>query len=60
MKTWRELKAEGVKRCNAMFKDGRQCRRRANADGSWCGKHAPIMRRIEEAENEMLQKEYRE
>jgi hypothetical protein len=45
MKTWRELEAEGVKRCCVMFKDGHRCRRRAVVDG-WCAKHGPIMEQI--------------
>jgi hypothetical protein len=46
MTTWRELKAQGVHRCNAMFKDGTQCRRRALPEwnNSWCAKHGPIMK----------------
>jgi hypothetical protein len=43
--TWRELEAQGVKRCCAMFKDGKRCRRRvlAGVYDSWCGKHGAIM-----------------
>lgn len=29
-KTWKELEAEGVKRCCAMFKSGKRCARRAD------------------------------
>lgn len=45
-KTWRELKAEGVKRCHGIFTDGTQCRRRASAqfEFSWCDKHGPIIK----------------
>lgn len=45
MITWKELKAQGVRRCSVMFKDGTQCRRRAVAehDYSWCAKHGPTM-----------------
>jgi hypothetical protein len=37
-KTWKELKAQGVQRCCATFTGGRQCRRRAVANG-FCRKH---------------------
>lgn len=45
-KTWKQLKAEGVRRCCAMFTDGRQCRRRASEsfEWSWCDKHGPRMK----------------
>ena len=44
-KTWRELEAEGVKRCCAMFNDGTRCRRRAVVEWNhdWCAKHGPII-----------------
>lgn len=44
--TWRELEAQGVKRCNAMFTSGKRCRRRASDafDHSWCNKHGPIIK----------------
>lgn len=54
-KTWRELEAEGVKRCCAMFNNGKQCRRRAVRDG-WCGKHGPVMERITKETNDMLER----
>lgn len=46
MTTWRELKRQGVKRCCAMFTNGKQCRRRASAafEASWCDKHGPVMK----------------
>jgi hypothetical protein len=46
MATWRELEAEGVKRCCCTFTNGKRCRRRASAqfDASWCDKHGPIMK----------------
>jgi hypothetical protein len=44
MTTWRELKAQGVKRCCARFTSDKQCRRRANAEGSWCDKHAAVIK----------------
>jgi hypothetical protein len=49
-KTWKELKAEGVKRCCAMFTDGKQCRARAseNFGFSWCEKHGPTMKMWED------------
>jgi hypothetical protein len=47
-KTWRELEAEGVRRCCVMFTNGRRCRRRAVSSdafqGNWCAKHGPIMK----------------
>jgi hypothetical protein len=52
-KTWKELEAEGVHRCCAMFSNrrtgkSRQCRRRAvqNPDGTWqsfCAEHGPMI-----------------
>jgi len=49
MATWKELEAQGIKRCCAMYENRttgktRQCRRRANAAGSWCD---PCARKIE-------------
>jgi hypothetical protein len=46
MATWRELEAQGVRRCCVHFKDGTRCRRRAVSewDSSWCAKHGPIMK----------------
>ena len=41
--TWKELKAAGVNRCNAMFTNGKQCRRRAVGGSSWCAKHGPMI-----------------
>jgi len=46
-KTWKELEAEGVRRCCVMFTSGKRCRRRC-ADafkGEWCSKHGPVMKR---------------
>jgi hypothetical protein len=46
MATWKELSEQGVKRCSVMFKNGKQCRCRADEDeygGSWCRKHGPVM-----------------
>jgi hypothetical protein len=48
MTTWRELEAQGVKRCCAMFTNGNRCRRRANAEGSWCDKHGPVIKMHED------------
>jgi hypothetical protein len=44
-KTWKELKAEGVRRCCAMYVSGAQCRRRASEafEAAWCDKHGPII-----------------
>jgi hypothetical protein len=43
--TWRELEAQGVKRCCAMFTNGGRCRRRAVEawDYDYCAKHGPII-----------------
>jgi len=45
-KTWKQLEAEGVRRCCVMFASGKRCRRRASAafEGSWCAKHGPLMK----------------
>ena len=46
MATWKELKAQGVKRCSAHFTNGKQCRCRASAawEFSWCERHGPVMK----------------
>lgn len=51
-KTWKELKAEGVKRCCAMLVDRKtgtthQCRRRAEDQTKvgFCSKHRPYIER---------------
>jgi hypothetical protein len=51
--TWAELEAQGVKRCCAMFKNGKRCRRRASEqfDGSWCSKHGPYITAVIAAHN---------
>jgi len=65
-KTWRELKAEGVKRCNAYFsirlpdgtrKHGCQCKRRASAnfDFEWCERHGPIMAAVDQHNLDMIE-----
>jgi len=43
--TWKELEAQGVRRCCAMFTTGKQCARRAEKRHgfSWCAKHGPIL-----------------
>jgi len=47
-KTWKDLKAEGVRRCCACFKSGGRCKSRVaadvegaapDADASFCAKH---------------------
>lgn len=45
-KTWRELEAEGIKRCCAIFTNGKRCRRRADPQfkSSWCSKHGPVIK----------------
>ena len=48
MATWKELKAQGIKRCCGMLynrrtKKYRQCRYRAVEGSDWCAKHKPIM-----------------
>ena len=48
MAKWRDLKAQGVKRCGIYFTSGKQCRRRA-ATGSWvCENHQWVDRSIKE------------
>ena len=44
--TWRELEAKGIKRCCAMFKSGKRCRRRASETFgfSWCEKCGPMIK----------------
>lgn len=51
--TWTELKAQGIRRCCAMFKGGKQCRCRATVGDaqtpnllSWCDKHGGTMQRV--------------
>jgi len=46
-KTWDVLSAEGVKRCCAYFASGGRCRRRTDAQGSWCAKHRPFFDRAD-------------
>jgi hypothetical protein len=43
MATWKELEAQGVKRCCAIFTSGKRCRCRTNGKGSWCDKHAAVI-----------------
>lgn len=43
MATWKELEAQGVKRCCAIFTSGKQCRCRTNGTSSWCDKHAAVI-----------------
>jgi hypothetical protein len=45
MTTWKELEAQGVRRCSVHFKTGKQCRCRASEkfEWSWCEKHGPTM-----------------
>jgi hypothetical protein len=58
MKTWRELEAEGVKRCCVTFTNGKRCSHRAveEFDFSWCHKHGPIMKMHTDHANAALQK----
>lgn len=46
-KTWKQLEAEGVRRCCVHFNSGARCRARAVRDSrglySWCAKHGPVM-----------------
>ena len=42
MAKWKDLEAQGVKRCGAYFTGGKQCRYRADEAGNWCAKHRPI------------------
>ena len=41
-KTWRELEAEGVRRCCARFNNGVRCTSRSVGTSSWCSKHSWI------------------
>ncbi len=62
-RSWKELKAEGVKRCCATFRGGRRCRRRAAHQdrGGFCRRCdekierqlAPYRAMLREAEAEM-------
>ena len=54
-KTWRELEAEGVKRCCATFTSGKRCRRRAAEDSSWCQKHQWVARSIQNIHNAAME-----
>jgi hypothetical protein len=47
LKTWDDLEKQGVKRCRAIDKNGKRCRRRASEKYgfSWCTKHGPAMKR---------------
>jgi hypothetical protein len=56
-KTWKQLEAEGVKRCCVMFRDGTQCRRRVlpGTYDSWCLKHGPTMEAILKSARKMLE-----
>jgi hypothetical protein len=49
-KTWRELEAEGVRRCCATFTSGKRCRRRASAafESNWCDKCGPVIKAHED------------
>lgn len=44
MTKWKDLEAQGVRRCCAMFKNGKRCCRRQNPVGSssYCQQHAWI------------------
>ena len=44
-KPWKELEAQGVKRCCAMFVSGKRCRRRAEDQprGGFCKVHGPMI-----------------
>lgn len=59
-KTWKELEAENVKRCCAIFKNGHRCRRRVTApEASWCEKHGRIIKPYEDHFKEVLKMEGR-
>ena len=53
MAKWRDLEAQGVRRCCVIFKSGKQCRRRAGMKGdggsSWCDKHDKAMASIKKS-----------
>jgi hypothetical protein len=56
-KTWKELKAEGITRCHAMFTNGKQCRRRAIDGKSWCKNHIGIFKALREVNEAALEGE---
>lgn len=62
MATWKELEAQGVKRCCITYSNRRtgkhrRCRNRANAAGSWCDKHAPMMAKVDEWNRQAIEAE---
>jgi hypothetical protein len=44
--SWAVLTQQGVKRCCAMFTNGKRCRRRASEafEFSWCDTHGPAIK----------------
>ena len=54
---WRDLEAQGVKRCCGIFTDGTRCRRRAVQEWgrSWCAKHGPIVKLHTDYANKAMQ-----
>lgn len=55
-KTWKELEAEGIRRCCVIFRSGKRCRRRASDGSSWCSKHGPSLDRLIGYHEEVLKK----
>lgn len=52
---WKELEAEGVKRCSCYFGGGKRCCSRAMPGSSFCAKHAPIFDRLKKDTKRMLE-----
>jgi hypothetical protein len=57
MASWKDLKAQGVRRCCAVFNSGNRCRRRASKafDDSWCDKHGPVMKKSTDNVNKAIE-----
>lgn len=52
---WKELEAEGVKRCFIVFDSGKRCRRRAVDGGEGtCEKHVALWARVKAANRAVL------
>ncbi len=59
---WKDLEAEGIKRCCVYLTSRstgktRRCARRAVEDSSWCDKHKPVMDSVTDWNNYLITKE---
>jgi len=54
MATWKELTAEGVKRCCAMYTNGKRCRARADRPSNWCKRHRGTFDAVKEWNKALL------